>query len=194
MIGMIWECVDGGPDQQVCEHVVSRLAPHIRISPSAMSGKPNLIARCGIAAKDLLEEGCERVIIVWDLASWKNPNRPICLGQDRDEIFRSVDEAGVSRDSVHLVCVIRELEAWLLSDGRALSEVLSRPTHTVRVPDVHDAWLEKNPKRRLSKLFEKHTGHRYLDAYDAVKIIRAMPDFTRVERCGTFSRFVRAVG
>ena len=190
VVGMIWECGPRGPDQQVCEHIVQSLAPRVRISPATLDNKPNLIADCGRVAKALLDDGCRKVVIVWDLISWKVPGRPICLGRDRDEIFRSLRDADVPLNAVHLVCIIRELEAWLLADGRALSSVLSTLAHRTQIADVRRPWREPNPKKRLNRIFQQHSGCSYVDRIHALAIFQAMPDFQKVRRCDTFRRFV----
>ena len=66
-IGMIFECGPNGADQQVCEHLAHRLLPDIEVVPVTLSKKPELLSGCGPAAANLLREGCERIIIVWDL-------------------------------------------------------------------------------------------------------------------------------
>ena len=69
-VGMIFECGPKGADQQVCKYLAQRLLPDIEIVPPITLGnKPRLLSDCGPAAANLLREGCERIIIVWDLDS-----------------------------------------------------------------------------------------------------------------------------
>ena len=57
-----------------------------------------------------------------------------------------------------MVAIHKELEAWLLADGTALSAVLSRPAHPVSIKDTKNAETIGNPKKALEKLFETHHG------------------------------------
>lgn len=72
-IGMIFECGPNGADKKIYEYLAKQLRPDIEISPFFLDNKPKLIGQCGSAAKALLElEGCERVLILWDLCPpWK---------------------------------------------------------------------------------------------------------------------------
>jgi hypothetical protein len=111
-VGMILECGPDGADVQVCTHLGARLNAAIEVSSITLDNKPNLIENCGAAAARLLEDGCKRVLVVWDLfPPWRQrPLRP-CRHKDREGIFHSLQAAGVSRDDVHLICIREELEA-----------------------------------------------------------------------------------
>lgn len=61
-IGMIFECGPDGADKKVCEHLARMIEPDITISSVTLDNKPNLISECGIAAAQLLLDGCDRVI------------------------------------------------------------------------------------------------------------------------------------
>ena len=88
-----------------------------------------------------------------------------------------------------LVCIEEELEAWLLADGRALSTVLSRPAHPVKVPDVKKPDQIQKPKTRLNRIFQQRSGRPYVDRMHARKIVEALPDLNRIRRSTTFVRF-----
>ncbi|MGK7873814.1 MAG: hypothetical protein AB4426_11040 [Xenococcaceae cyanobacterium] len=66
-VGMIFECGPNGADKAVCEHLVRMLKPDIEISSVTLNNKPNLLSDCGDAAASLLGEGCDRIVIIWDL-------------------------------------------------------------------------------------------------------------------------------
>lgn len=59
--------------------------------------------------------------------------------------MESLAQAGVTSSQVYLVCIEEELEAWLLADGRAISLVLSKPTHPVKIKDTKNPERSKNP-------------------------------------------------
>ena len=195
-VGLILEYGPGGADQQVCETLVKVLRPGLKISSVTLDNKPNLVAKCGEATAALLSEGCERVVIVWDLyPPWRTRGERPCRREDRETIQQSLTEAGVTSPNVYLVCIQEELEAWLIADERALSSVLSRPSYSVRVKRFRHPEAVRNPKARLTDLFRQHLGRswRYNDRRHAPEITRAMPDLTRLKRCKTFVRFALKV-
>lgn len=193
-IGMIFECGPNGPDQKVCEHLARRLVPNVYIEPATLDNKPKLIEGCGKVAATLLAHGCERVLIIWDLfPAWRSHNECPCRHEDREAIFRSLIREHIDPCHVHLICIEEELETWLLADGRALSQVLSRRTHSVTVKDRKAPESVHNPKPYLTRLFQQHLGHRYSDLIHAEQIIRALPDLNKIRRIDTFIRFARKV-
>lgn len=189
-IGMIFECGPNGPDQQVCEYLVNRLEPEYEISSATLNNKPNLLSDCGPAAATLLEGGCDRVVIIWDLyPAWRKKGERPCRREDREAIFQSLANADVDSSRVYLVCIEEELEAWLLADERALIQVLSRPTHPVKLNRIKNTEEVTNPKARLTQIYKENRGHKYNDLTDAIRIVRAIPDYGRIQRCRTFQRF-----
>src|SRR6218665_2442646 len=90
--------------------------------------KPELIANRASTTQALLDSGCCRVLIVWDVQPrWGRPDGAI---QDSKDIRQKLGPHGLANHPcVFLVPIKAELEAWLLADGRALSQVLSRPEH-----------------------------------------------------------------
>lgn len=189
-VGMIFECGPAGADKAVCELLARRLKPSIQIISVTLDNKPKLLADCGQAAAQLFQDGCERVIIVWDLyPPWRTCGTKPCRREDRQAIARSLKKANVKSKSVYLVCIEEELEAWLIADGRALSAVLSRPAHPVKVKDTLKPERVGTPKTRLKKLFQQHRDQPYTDRLHAEKIVNAMPDLNRIKRCVSFVRF-----
>jgi len=192
--GIVFECGPHGPDRQVCEYLAQKLAPGIEISSVTLDNKPNLVSECGKATASLLDEGCERVIIVWDLyPPWRERGERPCRREDREAIFQSLAQAGVTSSYVYLVCIREELEAWLLADERAISDVLSRPTHPVSLNRIRDTERVSNPKKRLNRIFKEYSGRRYNDMIHAKKIVERLPDFNRIRCCNTFARFALQV-
>ena len=189
-VGMIFECGPAGADKAVCEILAKRLKPSVKVISITLDNKPKLLADCGEAAVQLLKDGCERVIIVWDLyPPWRKGGAKPCRREDRQAIARSLKKAKVSSKHVYLVCIEQELEAWLITDGRAISQVLSRPAHPVQIADVKNSEKFHNPKKRIMKTFQQNTGRPYTDRIHAKQIIEAMPDLNRIRRCASFVRF-----
>lgn len=190
-IGMIFECGKDGPDLKVCEVLARMLSDGIEISSVTLGNKPGLLQNCGAAARNLLEEGCERILIVWDLfPPWRERGQKPDRERDRAQALQSIEGAMNSgREVVHLICIMAELETWLLADGRALSTVLSTDTRRVRVGDKKNPDRITNPKQHLMRLFKQHTGANYLDHYHAAKIANALPDLSRLIKICSFVRF-----
>jgi hypothetical protein len=195
-VGLIFECGPAGADKVVCELLARRLKPSIQIASVTLDNKPKLLADCGQATARLLQDGCERVVIVWDLyPPWRSGGAKPCRRTDRQAIAKSLKQAGVKHKLVYLVCIHEELEAWLLADGRALSKVLSRPAHPVRVRDIKKPDQTTKPKTRLIQLFKEKSGKPYSDRVHARLIVEALPDLARIKRCASFVRFaVKATG
>ncbi len=191
-VGMIFECGHEGADKKVCEYLAQKLVPDIEISSVTLDSKPKLLRDCGEKTTVLLEEGCEQVLIIWDLyPPWRSHKEKPCRKEDREKIFDSLQKAGVTSSNIHLVCIREELEAWLLADGRAVSTVLSNPTHPVKIKDEKKPDLIKNPKGKLRKIFNEKTGKDYNDKVHAEKIVRALPNFKKIKRSFSFKRFVK---
>lgn len=190
-IGLIFECGPQGADKKVCEHIIRELAPSAEVVSITLDNKPNLIENVGIVADQLLQDGCERVVVVWDLyPPWRENRQRPCRKEDRQSIMASLSQSQMAASPVYLVCIEAELESWLLADGRALSSVLSKPHRRVRIADENHPERNRNPKKRLTQIFKEHTGQQYSDRIHAEPIAKAMPDFNRVKRCSTFARFV----
>jgi hypothetical protein len=187
-VGMIFECGKEGADKKVCEYLAQKLLPDIEISSITLTNKPKLLRECGEQTAMLLKEGCEQVLIIWDLyPPWREHNEKPCRKEDRERIFSSLKEAGVTSPNVYLICIREELEAWLIADGRALSTVLSTPAHPVKIKDTKKPDNVKNPKGKLRKIFKETIGRDYNDMVHAEKIVRELPDMKK--RSPSFVRF-----
>jgi len=191
-IGMIFECQPDGPDQKVCEYAVSCLAPNIEFKSTCLNSKPELIHNCGFHAKRFLNNKYDHVIIVWDLyPAWSQA--PPSSTRDRAQIRRALRAANVPLKRISLICIEQMLEAWLLADERALSEVLSTKTRPVSIKPVSRAPDRiHRPKQRLKDIFKEHLPGGY-KPHHAEKIASAVKDCTRMRRSPSFRRFARAV-
>jgi hypothetical protein len=45
----------------------------------------------------------------------------------------------------------------------------------------------KNPKKRLSQIYQQHTGRKYSDLIDAAKITKNITDFKKIRRSNSFA-------
>jgi hypothetical protein len=189
-VGILCECGPAGAEVQVFPELVRRIDAKLEIECVPLDNKPKLARECGKAAATLLGTGCARVVIVWDLyPAWREREFKPCRREDRVAIHESLVAASVNPARIGLVCIREELEAWLLADGRAVSAVLSTPAHPVRVRPARNPESIRNPKRRLGRLFQEHTGRPYSDRQHAMQIARALPDLGRLDAVPAFARF-----
>ncbi len=196
-IGLIVESTSDGAEIKVLPHLLrmldsSLLEKDIRVV--AMTNKKDLIEACGIAARNLLAEGCERVVIVWDLhPSYPTKGMPYCRFQERQSVLKTLSNAGILENQpVYLLCIEKMLEAWLLADERALNELL-KPRKKLSLPKKPERELD--PKSRLINLFEQNLGYKFVDSKHAIRIAQKLPDLQRLKKLETFKRFaLKAIG
>ena len=154
-VGIVCEGRLAGEDAQVFEHFARRIAPGATVTAFPQGTKPELFSNAGDVAKTLFATGYDKVLIIWDiLPRWNKPDGEV---QDRQDLVPSLVNAGVdTHPCLYLIAIHKELEAWLLADGSALSTVLSRPAHPVSIKDNKTAETDANPKKKLEKMFETH--------------------------------------
>jgi len=196
-VGIICEGRLGGEDAQVFEHFAKRIVPQAVVRAFPQGTKPELIAKVGYVATSLFATGYDKVLIMWDIEPrW---GRPDGEQQDTQDIQASLVNAGVAENPcVFLVAIHKELEAWLLADGSALSAVLSRPAHPVVIAHTRNADTVTNPKKRLEQLFERHNvpfgpqpmQGTYQPKLAALRIAEQIPaHFGQLGKLGSFKKF-----
>jgi hypothetical protein len=196
-IGMIFECGPKGADPKVYEYLAKQLWPDIEISSLFLDNKPNLIGQCGKVAKALLElESCERVLILWDLCPpWKEKRTKACRRNDCNLIRDSLTNAELTSQQlqcIHLVCIEKELETFLLADEQAISKYLTKlrgPTRgPCKVKRIKDPESHYNPKDVLYRIFQTNGCRKYEDLKDAEKMIKLV-EIEKLRVCSSFVRF-----
>jgi hypothetical protein len=113
----------------------------------------------------------------------------LCWHNDRQDILANLQQARVADQAVHLVCIEREFESWLLFDHDMLSSALSTPAHPVRVARQKSPDRMPNPKGKMTSLFRQHRRGQYVDIQHAASFARCLKDLTRLRRCETLRRF-----
>jgi hypothetical protein len=188
-IGFIFECGPDGADKQVCEYLAREIRPEVTPVSRTLDNKPRLLQDCGLVAAKLLEEGCERVLIVWDLRpAW--PGKKSCRKAERDAVLASLAKAGIAGKPVFLICVEQELESWLLADEKKISAYLSTGAHSYAAPQVKKPDRVSNPKSVMMNHFKAAKGWRYEDRTHAIKVLKsAETNLRRLRRSPTFARF-----
>ncbi|WP_395092694.1 DUF4276 family protein [Armatimonas sp.] len=186
-LGLILECGPDGPDEKVFRHWITTHYPTVtKLLTETLSNKRRLLDDCGEAARNLLADGCDHVVIVWDLyPSWEEDTP--CLKADREKAFASLDSKQVPRARVSLVAIESMLECWFLADERAIGRYANctKQPGKIQRPEKH-----RRPKDDISNLFQQCGKSRYLDFKDALPLAKEITDLTKLQgRCPTFARF-----
>lgn len=188
-VGFIFECGPAGADVQVCEFLARQIVPGIESVSRTLDNKPGLIQDCGLVAAKLLEDGCERVLIVWDLRPALTGKKP-CRKHERETVLSRLDAVGVADKPIFLICIEQELESWLLADEVKISAYLSTAAHPYVAKRVSKPDRESNPKAAMMNHFKSTLGRRYEDRIHAIKVLRAADtDFKKLRRSPSFARF-----
>jgi hypothetical protein len=191
-IGFVFECGPQGADKSVCEYLTSHLKPGESFVSRTLDNKPRLLKEAPSVARKLLElEGCDRVLIVWDLRpAWPAKKDKPCRAKERQSLLDGLAHHGLANAPVYLVCVEQELESWVIACDHAITAYLSRPAHAYKAKRVRRPDQEKNPKSAMMKHFETARGWRYDDREHAVKVLKAAPlDLSRLRCSVSFERF-----
>lgn len=191
-IGFIFECGPQGADKQVCEYLASQLRPGVQLISRTLDNKRDLLSDAGKVAASLLEDGCQCVLIIWDLRpAWPDKKSKPCRYHERQVLLQALGQAGIAvTQPVYLVCIEQELESWLLADERLIGNFLSTASHSVPVSRTRHPDREQQPKAKLVNLFKQHRGLRYDDKVHAIKVLRAGAlDVARMRRSNSFARF-----
>jgi len=196
-VGFIVECGPRGAETQVLPLLAALIRPEIVPDVVPLERKPLLKEQCGRYAAELLARGCQKVLIVWDLLpDWGEYERVGCLHADREEVFLSLQQAGIGREDprVAIVCIHKMLESWLRADDRAIAEVLSTAAHPMKIPRAKNCQSIRDPKAALDALFRRSPKFRqYTDYLHAVLIAKKISDLSRLNRVPCFVRFREAI-
>jgi len=197
-VGLLVECGRQGLEAVVCTRICELLRERrdvkFEIDIVPMDNKARLIQECGTTAALLLGNGCDRVVILWDeRPAWPTVGDKLCWHRDRVDILANLHEAKAQAAKVHLVCIEREFESWLLHDKRMLACMFSTVEHPIPVkPPRHPDRLP-NPKGTMTRLFRKHGRGTYVDVQHAKQFTRCLADLNGLRRCDTFRRFAEKV-
>ncbi len=197
-IGIVVECGPGGLEdvlcRRICDLLRERTGVEFEVDIVTMSNKARLIEGCGGTTRNLFDRGCTRVVILWDeKPAWPKLGEPLCWHHDRESILANLHRERVTNRPVHLVCIEREFESWLLFDHQMLSKVLSTSAHPARVSPQRNPHRMPNPKATMTSLFSRHRGWRYVDVQHARDFARCLQNLNSLRRCATFRRFAERV-
>ena len=138
--------------------------------------KGDRLAKAARYARDLVLQGCERVIVLKD--SIGAPPNVHQRFQNEDYPINS-----------HLVLAIGEAESWFLADEEALSEYLrSRVNPTSKPESLAD------PKERLKDIFRRARGESYIETgRDPQELAQRIRPQVVAERCPSFKSFMEII-
>jgi hypothetical protein len=193
-VGLLVECGREGLEVQLCRRIAELLREEadgkLTLDIVPMDDKRNLIEECATASKNLLDDDCDHVVILWDeRPAWPEMHEKLCWHEEREKILEELRGAQLEKEPISLVCIEREFESWLLFDHRMIECTLSRPTHPVRVPKQKHPDRMKNPKGAMMKLFQELAGRRYVDREAAREFVECLTDLSHLRHCKTFCRF-----
>jgi hypothetical protein len=159
-----------------------------------MQDKRKLMQQGVNAAEKLLSaEKCERVFIVWDLQpEWRDDKgAPLDCEEECDLLRQQLTDRGIE-DRVDLICILQMLETWIVADHPAVSAHLSRPAHPYSFSKVKSLETNADTKALLigACIEARGRGNRYNDRLDAVRIIQRVNEPSRLQKVGSFRRFV----
>ena len=191
-IGLIFECGPQGADKQVCEYLAKAIRPGVALTSKTLDNKENLLRDAGRVAAQMLKDGCNCVLIVWDLRpSWPDKKEKPCRAAERQQILDSLASAGVALTApVYLVCIEQELESWVIACDHAIAAYLSTQAHPYQAKQYKKPDRERRPKALMNNHFKDARGWVYEDRADAIRVLKAADlDFKRLRRSPTFVRF-----
>ena len=190
-VGFIFECGLKGADVMICEYLALQIRADITPVSRTLDNKENLLRDAGRVAAALFADGCERVMIVWDLRpAWPDKTHKPCRRSERLAVLDAVAKAGIAGRPVFLVCVEQELESWLLADETKISAYLSTAAHPYKAGRVSSPDRVPNPKAVMLNHFRTARGWRYEDRTHAIKVMTATDtDFKKLRRSPSYARF-----
>ena len=190
-IGFVFECGPQGADKAVCEYLAGQLKPGEKIISRTLDNKLKLLEGAAPVAKQLLAEGCRKVLIVWDLRpAWPDKKDKPCRAKERQTLLKGLANHGLANAPVYLVCVEQELESWVIACDHAINAFLSTPAHAYKAKRVRRPDQEKNPKSAMMKHFQQARGWKYEDRIHATQVLSAAPlDLSRLRCSVSFERF-----
>ncbi len=190
-IGFVFECGPQGADKQVCEYLASQLKPGQNFISRTLDNKLRLLEEAPSVVKKLLTEGCDRVLIVWDLRpAWPDKKDKPCRAKERQTLLDGLAKEELQNAPVFLVCVEQELESWLLASDHAISAFLSTAVRAYKAKPVKKPDRVPNPKAVMNNHFQAARGTRYEDYVHGVKLLKAAAvDRKRLRRSDSYARF-----
>lgn len=195
-VGFILECSLGGPDAIIYPYVAKEICKALEIEkPETLKDKKSLLQEAPLVAKTLLENGCQKVFIIWDRKPrWKD-NLGNC-DTDKKTLVDELKNIDVTLEDVYLCCIDEMLESWLIADGEGVTNWINRKTsHTIKPFPDHKAGSQNAPKDRIKAYLKTNYGKwQYNEFQDNLDILKELPDFKKaIKWNSSFAEFANFV-
>lgn len=167
---------EGDSDVAVIREItLSLLKPHkLKFKQFVGDGCGKLRRKCAAWARNLVLQGCHWVIVVHDLDTYDETALRI-------QLSRAVANAG-AKNTVVLIPK-REIEAWLLYDGKAIAGAF-RESKPPKLPG--DPELLPDPKEYLREIVWKQYEKQYLNTVHNHRIAKLL-NVSRLKKSASFS-------
>lgn len=172
-IGLI---VEAQSDFETVKEIIAKISTKTKIVLKKALGKGcgKIRVKCRRMAIDLDNKGCEGLIIIHDL----DDNDELEL---RKRILYSINPNPIGDYAI--VIPIKAIEAWLLSDMKAIMNVFNYKKGKIKeIPNTEK--IDK-PKTYLTNLVNKRMKKRYLNTAHNSKIAKKM-DLNKIMKCKSF--------
>ena len=142
-------------------------------------GCGTIVAKCGNWAKNLSDRGCSLLILLHDLDE-KN------LATLRANLHAALTVSPIKKIAV--VIPVREMEAWLLSDGAAIAKALNI---SKEIPPVGEPERQPDAKKKLGELIYKTSEKKvtYVNTIHNEKIANEIALEAIRAKCPSFAAF-----
>jgi len=140
-------------------------------------GCGKLRRKCSAWAKNLLSRGCSFLIVVHDL---DNEN----IDSLRNELEKLISDVPFSASIV--LIPVREVEAWLLTDPKALKEVFNLPKQP-KLPGNPESI--QDPKEKLAKIIWSCGKKQYVNTIHNKKIAELI-SIKKLKTCRSFRPYI----
>jgi len=192
-LGLVLECDVGGPDELVLTCFARRLVPGTAVDPVTLGDKPSIFSKGVEAAQRLVEtNGCDLVLIVWDLKPFLEGPPPATHCKHEAEVLRQRLAAlkPATRDKIRLLCLTWELETWFIADEKAVSAHLSTDAHKTKFK-CSKPGDKTDPKAILDKACKDARGNSrgYEDFKEAIRIACEIENTNKLQAIPSFGRF-----
>jgi hypothetical protein len=139
-------------------------------------GCGKLQKKCRAWGRNLLDRGCNHIVLVHDLDR-----------RNEKELRETLEKEMRDLEATQKVIVIpiEEMEAWLLADAKVIKEVF-RLSRAPRLPSNPEKI--SNPKEYLARLVREGKKSQYLNTVHNKRIAGKIP-IASVRRCSSFSTF-----
>jgi len=141
-------------------------------------GCGKLKKKCAAWAKNLVDRGCNHIVVMHDL----DDNKEKVLRKSIEEKIRNIN--CINR---LILIPIFEVEAWLLSDSNALTKTFKIQNNIK--DQINNPETIKDPKKHIGELVRKNCNIRYVNSIHNKKIAQEICIDELSRKCRSFKPF-----